>query len=134
MVEIWENEKYIRKRGFTEKRGKTLVPRYREEMRRILREKRVKNNIFLCKCALLGPTCIEKVVHPFKLVCLFFLIFLLRRSPSLVVCFPLLKIHYFGPQLDWSSHYSKWAWAASFSGPYTNINFFFFFFVGEHII
>ena len=54
MVGIWEKEKYIKERGFTEKGGKTQVSRYREETRRTLREKRVNSNISYVNVVSLG--------------------------------------------------------------------------------
>ena len=43
-----------------EKRGKTQVPRYREKMRRTLREKRVNSNIFYVNVAFSGEFVLRK--------------------------------------------------------------------------
>ena len=85
-----EGEVYKKKEVHGKKGGKTQVPRYKEETRRTLRENRVNSNISYVNVASSGPIWIEKVVHPFDKICLFFLIFLIGQSLPLVVYFPLL--------------------------------------------
>ena len=61
MVEILENEKYIRKKGVYRKEGgKTQVSRDREETRRAMREKRVNSNIFNVNVVSLGQFVLRK--------------------------------------------------------------------------
>ena len=81
-------------------------------------EKRVNSNISCIIVASSGQLVLRnQLIHLF--IFFFLPYFILGQSLLLVVCFPFLQIHCFGPQLNWSSHYYKWAWASSFPGPYT---------------
>ena len=54
----------------------------------------------------------------FLIQTLFFPALFLRQSPLFLFVPFSYKFYWFGPRLNYITHYSKWAWATKFSGPY----------------